>query len=95
MTHALASVALMKLPLQKIAECPMHPAVHFAESEAVQVALPMAWQLMSHDKFALASQLPWQLTAHFPWQSAIGGVPEHWVLHRAEQLALHCPVQVA
>src|SRR5579862_3297404 len=47
LTHASASVALMKLPSQKIAVCAMHPPVHFSMSEAVQFTLPMAWQLMS------------------------------------------------
>jgi hypothetical protein len=42
-----ASDALMKLPLQKIAVCALHPPVHFSVSEAVQLALPWAWQLMS------------------------------------------------
>jgi hypothetical protein len=73
----------------------MHPPVHFALSEAVQVALPVAWQSMSQLRLALPLQLPWQLRSHSPWQSAVGGVPEHWVLHRAAQLAWHCPAQVA
>jgi hypothetical protein len=42
-----ASDALTKLPLQKIAVCALHPPVHFSLSEAVQLALPWAWQLMS------------------------------------------------
>jgi hypothetical protein len=55
----------------------------------------MAWQLMSHITFAWPLQLPWQLALHWPVQSAIGGVPEHCVLQRAAQLALHCPAHVA
>jgi hypothetical protein len=54
----------------------------------------MAWQLMSHVTFAWPLQLPLQLRLHCPMQSAVGGVPEHWVLHRAAQLALHCPAHV-
>ena len=68
--------------------------MHFSLTDAVQLALPIAWQLMSQLKFAWPLQLPWQLRAHCPAQSAVGGVPEHCVLQRAAQLALHCPVQV-
>src|SRR3974390_2498177 len=93
-THLLASVALMKLPSQKMAVCAMHPPVHFAWSDAVQLALALAWQLMSHIRLAWPLQLPWQLRSHSPMQSALGGVPEHSVLQRAAQLAWHWPVQV-
>ena len=72
----------------------MHPPVHFSLSEAVQLALPMAWQLMSQLRFAWPLQLPWQLESHSPSQSAVGGVAEHCVLQCAAQLALHCPVHV-
>jgi hypothetical protein len=72
----------------------MHPPVHFAMSDAVQLALPFAWQSMSHIRFACPLQLPWQLKSHWPWQSVDGGVPEHSVLQRAAQLAWHWPVQV-
>ena len=61
LTHASASVALMKLPSQKMQLCAMHPPVHFSLSEAVQLALPIAWQLMSQLRFACPLQLPWQL----------------------------------
>lgn len=89
LTQASASVALMKLPSQKMELCAMHPPVHFSLSEAVQLKLPIAWQLMSQLRFACPLQLPWQLRSHWPSQSAVGGVPEHSVLQRAAQLALH------
>ena len=37
LAHASASIALMKLPSQKIAVCVMHPPVHFSLSEALAV----------------------------------------------------------
>jgi len=52
LTQAFASDALMKLPSQKMAVWAMHPPVHFACSDAVQLALPMAWHETSHERFA-------------------------------------------
>ena len=58
------SFELMKLPLQKMAVCAMQPPVHFSLSEAVQLALPMAWHMTSQLALACPLQLPWQSAWH-------------------------------
>ncbi len=74
-TQALASDALMKLPSQKMAVWAMHPPVHFACRDAVQLALPMAWHDTSQERFAWPLQLPWQLPMQAAEQLADGATP--------------------
>jgi hypothetical protein len=53
----------------------------------VQLALPIAWQLMSQLRLACPEQLPWQLAMHPALQLTVGGVPEQPTLQWALQLA--------